>query len=130
MANDPKMVKAFNDMAKKRNAVAGQINTDESNTQWQEMRYQFKRSMDQGEEDYNQAMTRQAEQFENSMDRQATAYDTGMDRSADAFNRSMRAAEGSPGRAVRGCQGPADRGPGQHQLPVHLDHCGYGDQRP
>lgn len=95
MANDPKMVKAFNDMAKKRNAVAGQINTDESNTQWQEMRYQFKRSMDQGEEDYNQAMTRQAEQFENSMDRQATAYDTGMDRSADAFNRSMTEVTGT-----------------------------------
>ena len=117
VAENPKLVQQFNEAVAKRLKAAGALVRDESSTDWQEFRRNyrlarsraqddferqvarsredFKRSLSQQDDDFQRSLDRQDHDFGLSMNRMATAYNTSMDRAAADLARSAQTIDGN-----------------------------------
>lgn len=101
VAQDPSLIKKFNDAVEKRLKAARKLTTDESSTEWEEFRRQYRlartraqedfdKSMKRAQQDFKLGMSRQAEDFHRMMQRQAHDYQTTMSRQEEAYNLTMQ----------------------------------------
>lgn len=117
VAEDPRMIRQFNEAVSRRLKAAGRLVKDESSTEWQEFRRQYRLSRNRAQEDFDRSMgrsrqdfarqldhqnddfrrslRRQDEDFGISMDRMAEQYNKTMDRSAEDLARAARTIDGN-----------------------------------
>jgi len=111
VAEDPKLIKQFNESVSKRLKAAGALVKDESSTEWQEFRRNYRlqrtraqedfdRNMRQGRQDFHRSLDRQDEDFRRSLRRQDEDFEISMDRMADQYEKTMTRASEDLARAA------------------------------
>lgn len=100
LTGHPELVAKMNKAAKDRLGAAGDLATDKSSKQWQEMershnlsltraQQDFNKQMGRGREDFHRSLDQQDEDFGRSMDRQAADFEKSQNRSEHMFTQSM-----------------------------------------
>lgn len=85
VAGNPKLINTFNSSIKGRLQWTKGLATDESSTQWRDMKHQFDQASKDAASDFDTAMTRSEQAFSRTMTRAHQDYKTATDQNADDF---------------------------------------------
>lgn len=89
-ANNPQLVKSFNDSIGKRLSIANALATDPSNTAYTELNRQFAHAAEEAARSYNHAASEASRAYTHSQEEAKRAFDHAADEAARAFAHSQQ----------------------------------------
>jgi TP901 family phage tail tape measure protein len=93
VAQDPSLIKQFNEAVSKRLKAAGALVTDKSSSDWREFQRSYNLSRDRAQEDFQKSVRRAHEDFQRTMGQQDTDFQRSLDRQSQDFGVSMNRME-------------------------------------
>lgn len=101
MANDPNMVKQFNDAVAARLKDASSLVKDQDNTTWEEMNRQYNLSLQRGQEDFNKSRDRAVKAYRLQLAQQSQDYQTALKRGQEDLSKMIKRGQQDYQRAMQ-----------------------------